>query len=219
VLCFAANRGSEGGMGWREINMNRRKPQTQFAAIAVAPGEDRRTAVLRKAAAQALDALREQLPALEEESQSKLAPFLAGYLLGYARQIASKHDLTGDEIGNELMAAFERHEASPGGIRISVIPVSGIASDERPDAGRLVGRLEALCDTRHLVRALLRCLANANAAENFITACDTAAGPMQSRAPTMNLRFTRTERAIVTAGLERAGGVAPGPSTESKSQW
>ena len=47
-------------MGWRDINMNRRKPRIDVAVVPMAAGEDREAAVLRKAVAAALASLREQ---------------------------------------------------------------------------------------------------------------------------------------------------------------
>ena len=44
-------------MGWRDINMNRRKPPVRLAVIPVEEGQDAREAVLRKASLIALAAV------------------------------------------------------------------------------------------------------------------------------------------------------------------
>lgn len=204
MLCFAAIRGSEGVMGWREINMNRRKPPLRLAVIAMAPGEDRRAAVLRKAASQALEALQAQLPlALDDDATQRFSPFLGGYLMGYARQAALKHDIVCDDAASEFAAEFERQTDPMPGLQLI-----GNGVDARYGAGILVGRLEALCATRHLVGEAVRCWKNAEAALAFLTACDNAAAPMQSRAPTQSLRFTRQERAVIAAGFECLGAIS-----------
>ena len=66
--------------------MNRRKPQLRVAVIPVEEGEELAQAVLRKAAAAAVSAL-SQCAALE----GSLSAFAAGYLAGFARQLALKH--------------------------------------------------------------------------------------------------------------------------------
>lgn len=215
MLCFAAIRGSECAMGWREINMNRRKPPLRLAAIAMAPGEDRRAAVLRKAASVALETLRAQLPLeLDEEAKQRLSPFLGGYLLGNARQVALKHGIARDDDAmRDLAAELERQIVALSGMGISGFPAAGKTADARCDAGRLVGRLEALCGTRHLVGEAFLCWrqgAPVDAGRAFLTSCDNAADPMQSRAPTQSLRFSKEERAVILAGFECFGAVSSG---------
>jgi hypothetical protein len=188
-------------MGWRDINMNRRKPPLRLAAIAMAPGEDRRAAVLRKSASQALETLSPQLPLdSDETAKRQFSPFIGGYVLGYARQVALKHGISLDDGVDELAAALERQIAPMAGLQL----ISN-GTDPRWDAGLLVGRLEALCATRHLVSEAILCWKRADAASAFLTACDNAADPMQSRAPTQSLRFTREERGVIVAGFERLG--------------
>ena len=216
MLCFGAIRGSECAMGWREINMNRRKPPLRLAAIAMAPGEDRRAAVLRKAAFMALETLRTQLPLeLDEEAKQRLSPFLGGYLLGYARQVALKHGIARDDDAmRDLAAELELQIVALSGMGISGFPAAGKTADARCDAGRLVGRLEALCGTRHLVGEAFLCWHQeqkiADAASVFLTSCDNAADPMQSRAPTQSLRFSKEERAVILAGFVCFGAVSSG---------
>ena len=195
--------------------MNRRKPPLRLAAIAMAPGEDRRAAVLRKAASVALETLRAQLPLeLDEEAKQRLSPFLGGYLLGYARQVALTHGIARDDDAmRDLAAELERQIAALSGMGISGFPAAGKTAGARCDAGRLVGRLEALCGTRHLVGEAFLCWrqgAPVDAGRAFLTSCDNAADPMQSRAPTQSLRFSKEERAVILAGFECFGAVSSG---------
>ena len=78
-------------MGWREINMNRRKPRIDVAVVPMAEGEDRAAAVLRKAAAMAWAAVAEQGAAD--------AAFTAGYAAGFARHQTLKHKLDAEADG------------------------------------------------------------------------------------------------------------------------
>jgi hypothetical protein len=67
-------------MGWRDINMSRRKPPMRLAVIPMEEGQDASDAVLRKAARTALHALA-QAPVIDPDLQA----FAAGYLAGFAR--------------------------------------------------------------------------------------------------------------------------------------
>ena len=71
------------------------------------------------------------------------------------------------------------------------------------DAGYLVGHLEAVCECRMLLlKAVARMHAGGpDAGSAYLTDCDVAADPMQTRAPTMSLRLTAEERAVVLAGF------------------
>ncbi len=201
MLCFAMIRGSEWAMGWREINMNRRKPQVSLAVVPGAPGEGRQAAVLRKAASMALDVLRAQLPC--GVIDSRFSPFLAGYLMGHARQVALKHGIDGNDDALSALAAELERQAAP----LTGIGISGLQSIGG-HAGSLVGRLEALCGTRHLLGQALVCgnhSVAADAGNAFLTDCDNAADPMQSRAPTMSLRFNAQERDVILAAFASFG--------------
>ncbi len=97
-------------MGWRDINMSRRKPPLRLAVVPVEPGVDRRTAVLRKAAAMAVEVWSEQVDGTVPDG---FAPFVAGYSLGYARHVALKHDIDCEaemaaHAMDELVAAIAR---------------------------------------------------------------------------------------------------------------
>ena len=184
--------------------MNRRKPPLRLAAVAMAPGEDRQTAVLRKAASSALEVLKAQLlPDMDVSAMHWFSPFLAGYLMGYARQMALKHGIDCEDGALGVLAAeLGRQAASLPGFGISRIQTPG------GEAGCLVGRLEALCGTRHLVGqvSVRACRSDEeDAGIAFLTDCDNAADPMQSRAPTMSLRFNSQERAAILAGFAYLG--------------
>lgn len=161
--------------------MNRRKPPLRLAVVPMA-----------------------QLPPdLGDAAMHWFSPFLAGYLMGYARQVALKHGIDCEdgavgglaaELGRQLVVLPE--------IKISTMQITG------GEAGYLAGRLEALCGSRHLAgQALMRaCLSDkADAGLAFLTDCDNAADPMQSRAPTLSLRFTPQERAVFLAGFADLG--------------
>jgi hypothetical protein len=182
-------------MGWRDINMNRRKPRIDVAVVPMSAGEDREAAVLRKVVAAALASLREQGAAEQR--------FTAGYLAGYARHQALKHgvDAEGDG-GVALMAALAAQ--APGAVQgLQLVPrklrssrAALAAADDMADAGYLVGHLESLCGTRKLLNTRGDVTA-------YLTACDHAADRLQTHHPTAVLRFDTVERAIVERALSR----------------
>lgn len=206
-------------MGWRDINMNRRKPPLQLAAIPMAPGEDRTAAVLRHVVSRACEVLLAQREHLSADEQ-RFHPFIAGYLMGYARQLALAHGVECEagggtsilkalateidrQIGGKVMLnvsdlRFVPREAVEAGMRTALCATPMIA-----DAGYLAGHLEALCGSRKLVsRAILRAMhGQPDAGQAYLTDCDIAADPMQTRAPTLSLRFTERERDVVRAAF------------------
>lgn len=184
-------------MGWRDINMNRRKPRLDVAVVPVAAGEARDTAVLRKAVAAALASLAAQ--------GSADARFTAGYLAGFARHQALKHGLDAEADGGAALQAALAAQA-PAGLKDAVQTLrleprlqptpraARGAAEPLADAGYLVGHLESLCGTRKL-------LATAGGTDAYLTRCDHAADRMQTHHPTAVLRFDAGERAIVEAAL------------------
>jgi hypothetical protein len=191
--------------------MNRRKPQPRYAVLPVGPGEDLNAAVLRKSAAQALASLQEQTANL---ALSRSTPFVAGYVLGYARQAGLKHGVDCEdgamtelvaEIARQLPASsdidlpsieFSFRDQSNHTLRSRIFfPVQGALAE----AGYLVGQLEALCGINKLLRTALLRLNEQDRTSglSFITDCDVAADPMQTRMPTASLRFDADERAII----------------------
>jgi hypothetical protein len=203
-------------MGWRDINMNRRRPPMRLAVVAVEEGQDERQAVLRKACGAALPMLA-QVPAVNPKFES----FVAGYLAGFVRHQALKHgqDAETDEDGPPMQGLLEElaSEVSPPirdeVARLRFSPRTGACRSPRAqlcadqglaDAGYLVGHLESLCRTEKLLGSALRLLPAGNV-EAFLTACDVAADPMQTHQPTMSLRFDLQERDI----LRQALGVRP----------
>ena len=192
-------------MGWRDINMSRRNPQPRRAFVPVEPGEDLDAAVLRKAASQAVSCLSGQGI---DTSPEALRPFLAGYLLGHARQVALKLGVDCEEAINDLVAEMDgsippdlrpglaaiRFAPRPAG---SVAPRAKLRADEAvADAGYLVGHLESLCGTRKLARLAGERLTQTGV-ETYLTDCDVAADPLQTREPTKSLRLTIDERAVI----------------------
>ena len=184
-------------MGWRDINMNRRKPRIDVAVVPMAAGEDRGAAVLRKAVAAALAAMHEQGAADQR--------FAAGYVAGYARHQALKHgvDAEGDG-GVALMAALAAQ--APEAVRgLHLVPrrigssrAALAAGDEIADAGYLVGHLESLCGSRKLLNTR-------GSVAAYLTACDHAADRLQTHHPTAVLRFDAAERGVVEMALARLG--------------
>ena len=84
-------------MGWRDINMNRRKTRIDVAVVPMAQGEERAAAVLRKAVAAALACVAEQGRAE--------AMFTAGYVAGFARHQALKHGVDAEADGGVALLA------------------------------------------------------------------------------------------------------------------
>lgn len=196
-------------MGWREINMNRRKPQMRLAVVPVAEGESRDQAIIRKVAREAEEAL-----ALQSEARHTpaMAALLGGFALGFARQRALKLGLD-CEASEDVLArlataipsaaglAFNERQPLPAGVRSRLASISAFGACA--DAGYLMGHLEAICGTRKLAGLVLRRIAEdpATAAQRIITDCDIAADPLQSHQPTLSTRFTPPERAIVAGGI------------------
>lgn len=162
--------------------MNRNRPQPRRAFVDLEPGMDRAQAVIARARTLAAAAAAEQLGEGQGSDPPGFAALAAGYRAGFARQMASRdnvHDVTEEALG--------QHDAETPAFR----------------AGQLIGRLEALCETRKLLRLLRTRLAEGGveAGAAFLTDCDIAADPMQTRNPTAVLRFTREERAIILSAF------------------
>jgi hypothetical protein len=194
-------------MGWKDINMMRRRPLPVYAVTPAEPGLDPRRAALRKSAALAQAALDQQLAeaAPGDEVQSALRPFISGYLAGFARQSASKLgiDSTAESDGD---LAEEFATLTPPGVADAMRVQNDAGAFPLQAAGHLVGGLEARCGSRKLVRRAIERLVETGpgAANRFLTDCDIAADPMQTRAPTMPLRFNAEERAIVLEAFAAA---------------
>lgn len=201
-------------MGWRDINLNRRKPQLRVAVVPREEGQDEASAVLRKAAGSALSCLEAQAAALGQGGPPHdLLEFVAGYLAGYARHQALRHGVEAEAMMPDLMQdlASEAGGRLAGALRsLSFSPRSGGAGTQRSalraspalaDAGYLAGHLESVCGTRKLLAALQQSRAAPNGLAAFLTACDVAADRMQTHQPTMSLRFDTSERAIITGAL------------------
>ena len=177
--------------------MNRRKPRLDVAVVPMAAGEDRAAAVLRKAVAAALAALREQ--------EAGDARFAAGYAAGFARHQALKHGVDAEADGGAALIAAMRAQA-PAEL-LPALPALRLtargtatsrsalaAADPVADAGYLVGQLESLCGTRRL-------LDTRGGAARYLTLCDHAADRLQTHHPTAVLRLDPGERAIVERAL------------------
>jgi hypothetical protein len=182
-------------MGWRDINMNRRKPRLDVAVVPMAQGEDRDAAVLRKAVMAALASVREQGRAN--------AMFTAGYLVGFARHQALKHGVDAEADGGVALMAALAAEAPNTVQALQLMPrkmpssrAALGATDALADAGYLVGHLESLCGTKRL-------LAAGGDVEAYLTLCDQAADRLQTHHPTDVLRLDPAERAVVRAALVR----------------
>lgn len=184
-------------MGWREINMNRRKPRIDVAVVPMGEGEDRDAAVLRKAVASAWAAVAEQ-GATDKD-------FTAGYAAGFAHHQALKHGLDAEGDGGAALLAELAVQAPEAlreavkGLRLQLRAVASpraalAASAPLADAGYLVGHLESLCGTRKL-------LVRQGTVADYLTRCDHAADRMQTHAPTAVLRLDSVERAIVERAL------------------
>ena len=204
-------------MGWRDINMNRRKPRQSFAVVPVEGDLDERAAVLRKAARSAVAAAVSQGAGHGETlRQPDLLPFAAGYLAGFARHQALKHGVDAEEDMAGLVAML--HAAAPAGLQPAV---AGLAFSPRTtlsgrarlgaagslaDAGYLTGHLESLCGSGKLLEIADAVWGKPDAAARYLLACDTAADRMQTHQPTASLRFDQAERAMI--------GTAFSPSAE-----
>jgi hypothetical protein len=193
-------------MGWRDINMSRRKPPLRLAVVPMEEGENAREAVLRKAARAALNVLA-QAPVIDPDLQA----FAAGYLAGYARHQALKHGIDAEKAAMEALSAALSAEtpASIGKALASLRfsprkdTISRAAMRAEPgqaDAGYLVGQLASLCGSEKLLAVTLAHLAQGDV-DRFLTACDVAADRLQTHQPTMALRFTVEEREILRKAL------------------
>ena len=182
-------------MGWRDINMNRRKPRIDVAVVPMGEGEERAAAVLRKAVNTALASVREQGAANPA--------FTAGYVAGFARHQALKHGLDAEADGGVALLAALTAQAPDVVQALQLVPRkvpssrAGLAAaDPLADAGYLVGHLESLCGTKRL-------LATGGDVEAYLTLCDHAADRLQTHHPTDVLRLDPAERAVVRAALVR----------------
>jgi hypothetical protein len=198
-------------MGWRDINMNRRKPPLRLAAFPMEDGQDRAEAVLRKASADAFAALEAQGIEVGLEQHDWLRHFTAGYVMGFARHQALRHGIDADaETAREALREALRRRvpqvlAEPlRAIRFlpraedGVTPRAALRADPPlADAGYLVGHLESLCGSRRLLTAAARLSAPATSIDRFLTDCDTAADRLQTHQPTASLRFDARERAVL----------------------
>ncbi len=204
-------------MGWRDINMNRRKPPLRPAAVPVEAGQTLREAVLRKACGAALACLEAQSANIHPDAFSWFRPFAAGYLAGFARHQALKHGVDAEQGDGTPMhgllqvlspqaPSFLADEIA----RLRFLPRAGFgkaprtglrAEAARADAGYLVGHLESLCGSRRLLKAAAEPDVSEIAVDAFLTACDTAADRMQTHQPTMSLRFDPAERALLRSAF------------------
>ena len=189
--------------------MNRRKPAVRHAVISMAEGQGREEAVLRKAASLARAAAELQGARL---APAQLLPFVAAYLAGYARQQALKHGVDAEQEGDspmrvllDVLAAEATPEQSAAllALRVSSRPpgqsrrAALALTDALSDTGYLAGHLDAMCETSRLIRAAVESLEAPDPAQAFLNASDIAADPMQTRQPTLSLRFDASEREIV----------------------
>lgn len=198
-------------MGWRDINMNRRKPPLRLAAIPMEEGQDLTDAVLRKASADAFAALEAQGIEAGLEEHDWLRHFAAGYVMGFARHQALRHgiDADTDEAREALREALRRRVP-----QVLVEPLRAIrfvprdesggvkrasfrAEPPLADAGYLVGHLESLCASRRLLTAAARLSVPTANVDRFLTDCDTAADRLQTHQPTASLRFDDHERDVL----------------------
>ena len=182
-------------MGWRDINMNRRKPRIDVAVVPMAAGEARDQAVLRKAVMAALASAAEQGRAD--------ALFTAGYLAGYARHQGLRHGVDAEQDGAVALLAELLAQAPEAVQALQLVPrkvpasrAALAATDPLADAGYLIGHLESLCGTKRL-------LATGGDVEAYLTLCDHAADRLQTHHPTEVLRLDPVERAVVRAALVR----------------
>lgn len=194
-------------MGWRDINMNRRRPQVRLAVIPVEEGQDAREAVLRKASSIALSALADS-PAIPPG----LAPFVAGYLAGFTRHQALKHGVDAEQDMPSLCAILAQNAPAAQAEEIAALrfsPRTGSLRTSRAmlraeegiaDAGYMVGHLASLCGSERLLGSGLKLLAAGDIGA-FLTACDVAADRLQTHQPTMALRFDAEEREILRQAL------------------
>ena len=203
-------------MGWRDINMNRRKPPLRLAAIPLEEGQDLAAAVLRKASADAFAALEAQGIEAGLEQHDWLRHFAAGYVMGFARHQVLRHGIDADEEGALLALREALLRRVPQAVveplrAIRFVPRGASGGAPRAalraepplaDAGYLVGHLESLCGSRRLLTSAARLGVPTTAVDRFLTDCDTAADRLQTHQPTASLRFDDHERQV----LRRAFG-------------
>lgn len=199
------------GMGWRDINMSRRKPLPRVAVVVREAGQDHASAVLHKAAAAARVASLAQLQQVDSFS----LPFVAGYVAGHARHQALRHGVDAENsarLMQALLAALAvdapqllaeslkslQFRGRDAGVSSRCVLQAGRPAE---DAGYLVGQLESLCGTRYLLAAALDCASGQQVAA-YLTLCDQAADRLQTHQPTARLRFDEAERAVVRAALQ-----------------
>lgn len=189
-------------MGWRDINMSRKKPPLRMAAIPREDGEDHAAAVLRKAARAALAAQAQQ-PGVSPDA------FTAGYLVGFARHQALKHGLDAEEGVQPLQALVAQLKAlAPALPALRFSPRKGAQMRTRlaavpllADAGYLVGHLESLCGTTRLLGLAPSAGCGPEALAAYFTQCDHAADRLQTHQPTASLRLDADERAVLRAAF------------------
>ena len=189
-------------MGWRDINMSRKKPPMRVAAVPRLEGEDHASAVVRKAAGAALAAMAAQRVSAPEA-------FAAGYLVGYARHQALKHGLDpeqGAEPLKALRAEFTALAPSVSSLRFAPRAAARMrtgfaATPPLADAGYLVGHLESLCGTSRLLGLAPPAGCGPERIAAYLTQCDHAADRLQTHQPTASLRFDSRERAVLRAAF------------------
>jgi hypothetical protein len=204
-------------MGWRDINMNRRKPRPSFAVVPLEGDGDARSAVLRKAARAAVSSCASQWPARDTMAGAPQGlAFAAGYIAGFARHQGLKHGVDAEqhmagfasillaEAPEDLRAALAALAFSPRAILSARAMLA--AADGAADAGYLTGHLESLCGSRRLLGLAAEIWSEPGAAGLYLTACDTAADRMQTHLPTASLRFDEAERAVISAAFSPSAG-------------
>ena len=199
-------------MGWRDINMNRRKLRHSVAVVPTEVGLDERAAVLRKAARSAVASLAGQLPG---EGATRLSPalltFAAGYAAGFARHQGLRHGIDAEHGMTQLLAMLAAEAPAALQAALSALAFSTRtgaparaqleAAGAMADAGYLAGHLDARCGSRKLLGRAVEAWRQPDAAERYLTACDTAADRMQTHEPTASLRFDQAERAVIAAAF------------------
>lgn len=205
-------------MGWRDINLNRRKPRQSFAVVPRDGGLDERAAVLRKAARDALASLNAQSALRgERRGPQQLLVFTAGYLAGFARRQGLRHGVDAEQDMAALLAMLAAEAPDVLQPALAALAFSArtvrsaraqlAAENHLADAGYLTGQIESLCGSRKLLRLAGEVWGQPDAVTRYLLACDTAADRMQTHEPTASLRFDQDERAVISAAFS--------PSAES----
>jgi hypothetical protein len=199
-------------MGWRDINMNRRKPRQSVAVVPNEEGLDARAAVQRKSAKNAITSAAGQNPGYGEAlRQPEFLAFAAGYLAGFARHQGLRHGVDAEQDMSSLLALLATEapdglDAALSALEFTARTVSsararlGVA-DHHADAGYLTGHLESLCGCRKLLGLAAEVWGRTDAVQRYLTACDIAADRMQTHLPTASLRFDQAERAVLRAAF------------------